>query len=179
MGEQTIEYIAQGIGIVGMVISILSFQCKRNRDLCIAQAISGGMFAINFALLGALSGGAMNFINVFRGFLFAFIPEKHRMKVSVGLIAAYAAATVVTFGTPFFWNGVFSILVCLAQTVGTIFMHINDGQKLRIAQLAFVSPVWLSHNIYFFSIGGIICECFSITSVIVSMIRYRGGKFEK
>ena len=136
------------------------------------QAISGGLFSLSFVMMGAFSGAAMNFINVFRGFLFAFIPEKHRMKVTVLLVAAYIVGAGLTFG------GFFSVLVCMAQIAGTVMMHIADGKKLRIVQLSFVSPAWLVHNIFYFSLGGIICECFSITSVIVSMIRYR-GKFEK
>jgi len=175
-----VTLIAQIIGIVGMIVSVLSFQCKSNKNYFICQGCSGGLFSVNFFLLGAVSGAGQNVVNIFRGFLFAFVPDKKRWMVCVGTIIGFVVATVLTFPESGIKSvpGIFAILLFLAQTAGSITMLINDGKIIRIVQLFFVSPIWLSHNFYYKSIGGTICEAFAIISVIVSFIRYRSG-FEK
>jgi hypothetical protein len=44
------------------------------------------------------------------------------------------------------------------------------------------SPLWLTYNVFVFSIGGILCEAFSLASLAIGIIRYdirRKPKAEK
>jgi hypothetical protein len=59
-----------------------------------------------------------------------------------------------------------------AQLVGTLAMWSRNGKTIRVLQLFCVSPLWLIHNIFVFSIGGILCEVFNLGSIIVSLIRF-------
>lgn len=168
---ETIEIIAQAIGIVGMVLSILSFQLKENKKFFTAQALSGTCFAVNFLLLGSITGAWLNFINIFRGWVFGFSPKKARLPLAAVTAVLYVVATVLTYG------GWLSALVLIAQLVGTAVMCTDNGKIIRIAQLAFVSPAWLTHNIFSGSVGAVLCEIFAISSTVISLIRFRKEGF--
>lgn len=163
--------IAQVISIIGMVLSILSFQCKENKRFFITQALSGACFAVSFLLLGSTTAAFLNFINIFRGWVFGFAPRKHRGALAIAVGVLYTVSTVFTYG------GWLSILVLVAQIVGTAVMYTDNGKVIRVAQLAFVSPAWLTHNIFSGSVGAILCEIFAITSTVISLVRFRKDGF--
>lgn|GEM_PF-488608 len=164
-------YIAQAVGIVGMALSILSFQCRENKRFFLTQAASGAMFAVNFLMLGSYTAAVLNFINIFRGWVFGFAPKKLRTPLAVSIGAAYILSTVLTY------DGWLSLLVLAAQLVGTTVMWTDSGKIIRVAQLAFVSPSWLTHNIICGSLGAILCEVFAITSTVISLVRFRRDGF--
>lgn len=165
------EIIAQAIGIVGMALSIFSFQCKENKKFFITQALSGACFAANFLLLGSTTAAFLNAINIFRGWVFGFSPKKAR-----GILAAVVGLFYIV-STVFTYAGWLSVLVLLAQLAGTAVMYTDNGKVIRIVQLAFVSPAWLTHNIFSGSIGAVLCEVFAITSTVISLIRFGKGGF--
>lgn len=160
------DIIAQAVGIIGSIIMIISYQCKKPKNLIVMHGFGGLMFSINFLMLGAYTGALLNAINVVRSIAFAKIKSKSPIVPAV-LIFAYTVATVFSF------NGALSILVLLAQSLGTVLFYIGKDKPLKIGSLAFVSPAWLIHNAITKSIGGIICESFDIISLIVYMIRTR------
>lgn len=164
-------YIAQAVGIVGMALSILSFQCRENKRFFLMQAASGAMFAVNFLLLGSFTASVLNFINIFRGWVFGFAPARLKTPLAVVTGAGYILSTVLTF------DGWLSLLVLAAQLVGTAVMRTDNGKVIRTAQLAFVSPAWLTHNIICGSLGAILCEIFAITSTVVSLVRFKKDGF--
>lgn len=159
-------YIAQAFGIIGMALSIVSFQCRKNKIFFIMQAASGACFAINFLLLGSTTAAFLNFINIFRGWAFGFAPKKLRTPFAILTGVLYVVSTVLTY------DGLLSLLVLAAQLVGTTVMWTDSGTVIRVAQLAFVSPAWLTHNIICGSLGAILCEIFAITSTVISLIRF-------
>jgi hypothetical protein len=60
-------------------------------------------------------------------------------------------------------------------------MWTRDGKKIRISQMAVVSPFWLLYDLLIPvpSIGGILCEVFNMASVIISFIRFKKTGFDK
>ena len=160
------DTVGQIIGILASVICILSFQMKDTKRLAIMQGISGLMFATNFFMLGSYTGAVLNVINFFRSACVASKKTKYDKLLFFGVNALYVLACIFTY------DGWLSILVTVAQLVGTYAMWDRDGKKLRILQFFFVSPCWLTHNIVAFSIGGIITEAVNLGSVVVSVIRF-------
>ncbi len=168
-----IDILAQILGILGTIFAFLSFQLKENKKFFILQAISGCMFALNFLLLGAYTGCLLNFINIFRGAVMAGGKKMHKAHWLIAIQALYTIATIFTY------TNIFSLIALIAQLVGTFAMWSKNGKTIRFLQLFCVSPLWLIHNIFVFSIGGIICEVFNIGSIIVSLIRFGVSGFEK
>ncbi len=161
------QILGQIISIVGMALSILSFQCKENKRFFVTQALSGASFAVSFLLLGSTTAAFLNFINIFRGWVFGFSPKRARAALAVSVGILYIVSTVLTYA------GWLSALVLAAQLVGTAVMYTDNGKIIRIAQLAFVSPAWLTHNIFSRSVGAVLCEIFAIASTVISLIRFR------
>jgi len=168
-----IDIIAQVLGILGTIFAFVSFQLKENKKFFMLQALSGCMFALNFLLLGAYTGCLLNFINIFRGAVMAGGKKTSKPYLLIITLALYTIATVFTY------TNIFSLIALIAQLVGTLAMWSRNGKTIRILQLFCVSPLWLVHNIFVFSIGGIICEVFNIGSIIVSLIRFGVSGFEK
>ena len=178
--------IAQALSIVGCAFMILSFQFKNNRNLFIAQTLSAIAFGTSNFLLGALSGVLINIVATING-LILFCGKRFRKKPILILIClSYACIPIIsllnTFGN---WSTkgileiVFGLFLSFAQAISTVAMWKNNGKLIRFARIFFASPSWLLYNLVVFSLGGIICEAFSITSIIVSFIRYGKDGFEK
>jgi len=165
--------IGQSISILGMILAFVSFQFKKNKSFFICQAASGAAFALSFFLLGSYTAALLNSFNILRGYSFGLAPKKHRNILCIILLIVYTASTVFTYTSPV------SILIWLAQIVGTIVMWKDNGKIIRITQFLFLSPAWLIHNIIYFSLGGILCESFNMLSTVVSIIRYRKDYFSK
>jgi len=68
-------------------------------------------------------------------------------------------------------NLIIESLPVFAMIVMTIGFALEGAKKTRI--FGFInSPPWLIYNIVNWTVGGIICEVFCISSIIVGMIRY-------
>ncbi len=159
------DFIAQAVGIIGAVATILSYQFKNNRTLYMMQAFSGLMFSINFLMLGSYTASIFNFINLFRGGLLSCGKTFKSWWFAGLFMTLYTVMTVFTYDS---WV---SILILVAQLVGTVTMWSQNGKWIRIGQMAVISPAWLTNNIVCFSVGGIITEVFCFCSVIVYFIR--------
>lgn len=167
------ETLAQIIGIFGTVCMFLSFQIKKNTPFFAVQSLSGLLFALNFLLLGAYTGSIFNFINILRGGILAGGKRFKNICFLILLQSLYILTVVFTY------SGWLSVAALIAQLVGTFAMWTQNGKIIRFGQLLCVSPIWLIHNTFVFSIGGIICEVFSIISIIVSLVRFGVNGFDK
>lgn len=173
-----IEIIAQFFGILGLIISVLSFQEQDNKRFFIEQGLSGLMFFLNFILIGAISAALFNLTNLVRGAFFAKKDKKLWKLISVMLLysvcLAFSLSKIVDDPFQIF----LSVLTYLPLEVMTVLMWLGNGKHIRYGQFFVSSPSWIIHNIFNFSLGGILCEVFNMTSVIVSFIRYGKDGFE-
>ena len=163
--------IAQIIGIFAMLFHILAFQFKSNKNVLLCFGAGSLLFSLNYFLLGGLSGAGFNLINIFRSA--TAVNKKTHNNVFFGITCLlYLMVAILTYDNP--WT----IVLLLAQLVATYSLWYKDGAFIRRAQISFVSPVWLINNIFVtFTVGGIICEAFSILSALVSFIRYGKNGF--
>lgn len=172
-----IELVGQIIGILGTVIAVLSFQCKDNKKFFIWQAACGACFAANFMLIGNVTVAFLHFFNIVRAASFGFTKGRARGILAVAVVLMYTASTVLTF-EGFSLAGIMAIAALAAQIVGTTAMYLDNGRIIRVAQLSFISPVFLVNSIIpKFSLGGVLCEVFNLTSIAIALIRYRKSGF--
>ena len=175
----TKEIIAQALGIIGMVIFILSFQVKENKKLVLIQGIGGFMFFLNFMLIGAVAGALLNLCATVRGLLLMKNPKKTWKIVVIELLLLGCTILSVSTNWGDWLQIALAVLVYIGLALISFYMWKDNGKQLRICQVAITSPAWLIHNIFNFTIGGLICETFNIISVIVSFIRYGKNGFEE
>lgn len=173
------DITAQIFGIFGLIFSALSYQEKNNKRFFIMQGIAGLMFFMNYTLIGAISAALFNMINLVRGYVFS---KKQRelwklITIMVLYTACFAVALCMIIDNPF--QIFLSTITYLPLEVMTVLMWKGNGKHIRYAQLFASSPSWIIHNIFNFSLGGILCEVFMMVSVIISFIRFGKDGFEK
>lgn len=175
----TVQIIAQGFGIIGMILAIVSFQCKRNSILFFTQAASGLMFSVNFIMIGVIGAALCNAVNVIRGLLFS--KSDCVVWKLIVVLSLYATCMIISLYTV--WGNAFQTLLAMlpiiVSFVFTVAMWTGNGTTIRKMQFFLSSPLWLLHNCFNFSLGGIICESFNMLSVLISFIRYGKDGFEK
>ena len=171
------EIAAQAIGIVAMLFVIISFQGKDAKQVIACQMIGCILFIINFFMLGAIVGALMNAIATVRAVVYVNKKTFHADSlvwpavITAACIASYVLV-FTAFGKPFApGNAILELLPVIGNTITTIGFH--TGSAKWICRLGvFVSACWLIYNSANVAIGGILCEVFSLGSIVVGFLRY-------
>jgi len=173
------DWIAQIFGIIGLIIVVYSFQCKKNKNFFIMQGTGSFMYFINFLLIGAYAGAFFNLTNLVRGLLFSKNSDKLWKLVLIEILYAgcFAFSVFLVWGNTF--QIILSALPCIALLIMSVLMWKGNGKIIRYFQFIFMSPSWIVYNIFNFTLGGLLCETFNMVSVLVSFIRYGKDGFEK
>ena len=168
--------IAQTLGILAMAAIVLSYQCKSKTTLLIIQLVGNVLFATNFFMLGAYVGGLLNTIAIFRALVYL---RKDRLKIPVRFVnlffiflyfVAYALVFTVFSKEFTLVNAIVELLPVIGMTALTFGFAGSNAKAVRLCSLI-NSPCWLIYNSINFSIGGILCEIFSLVSLISAMLR--------
>lgn len=168
------EIIGQIFGIFGLVLFVLSFQCKTSKKLVFVQGLGGLMFFINFLLIEAYGGALFNLTILIRGLLYTKKDGKRWKPILVEILftAAYIYSLTLIHGDVL--QIVLTTLPYVSLLVMSILMWKEKGKQIRIFQIAALSPAWLIHNIFNFTLGGILAETFNMVSAVVSLVRFKG-----
>lgn len=165
-----IVLLGQLIGFGGVALMCLSYQFKKSSTLFMIQLAASLLFCIHFLLLGAYTGLIMNGLEILREYL--LLQEKKKWASSkpvvYGMALLMGAAGLVT------WQGWPSIFPIIASVVGTPILWMRSPKAVRIGGLCVISPCWMAYNICVFSIAGIVTEALSMSSILISFIRYKG-----
>ena len=178
MNEETVQLIAQIIGIFAAALNILSFQCKSKRGIIAFQLFGGMLFTINFFMIGAITGAIMNGLAIIRALLFLY---KDKLKLNDkllvgGLIAAFLVTYVLAFTVlgvepkPIYF--IIEALPVIGMSAATVSFNMKNAARVRLLGITLSSPSWLIYNVYYGSIGAILCEAISIVSIAIGMIRH-------
>ena len=172
-----IEIIGQAVGIVAMACNILSYQQKKQSHLIFCQLLGGALFSISFFMLGATMGGLLNVIATIRAILFLFEEKLHTSHPLwlAGFITCYITLYVLSFTVfgvePKFINFLIEVLPVIGMTALSVGFMLKDSRRTR--QLSLISsPAWLIYNIYYVSVGAIVCEAISLVSIFIGMLRH-------
>lgn len=170
------EIVGQVFSIIAMAIAILSFQCKVQKTHIAMQFVSTLLFAVSFLMLGAITGALLNFIANVRALIYLNKQKLHADKPVwlIVFILTYATVYVLTFtvfGREFtVLNAIIELLPVVAMIASNLGIYFKDAKAVRRFGLV-SSPSWLVYNVLHFSIGAILCEAFSIVSIIIGIIR--------
>ena len=169
--------LAQVIGIVAMAANVLSFQFKKKNTVIFCQLIGATLFAVNMFMLGAMMGGLLNVIAFIRALVYI---NKDKLKIKDGFLCAffmllYAVSYVLVFTvfgkepTPI--NFILELVPLIGMAVMTVAFSGKSAKVIRVTGFFVTSPCWLIYDIVNFSLGGILCEAFSMVSAAVSYFR--------
>lgn len=170
------ELTAQFIGLAAMGFNILSYQQKTRGRVIAFQLFGGGLFCINFFLLGAISGSLLNAVAVIRAIVFL---NKEKLRADhPAWLAGFTAVYLLCYGLAFtvfgteatMRNLILEALPVIGMIATTISFRMTDAKAIRRYGLI-SSPSWLIYNIANFSIGAIVCEVLSLGSIILGILR--------
>ena len=159
------EYLIQAIGIVGAVFTFVAFQCKRHFRILIVKTCSVLCFALQFALMEAYTGAVMNVFEIVVLLTSAVLVAKNK-KTLPFVIAACVLCTIVGALS---WVGYASLLAIAGELFVTVASGVRSPKYLRCI-FFFGSLCWLIYDSIYFSLGGIITEVFSLTSIIIATV---------
>ena len=171
------EIAAQGIGIIAMAFNILSYMQKTRSRVIAFQLIGASLFSLNFFMLGATVGGALNLIAAIRAVIYLKKEKFHADSPIwlIGFICLYIATYILNFtvfGKDFtLANALVEVLPVIGMVAINLSYLKNDAKTVRRFGLI-SSPSWLIYNIVNFAIGAIICEVLSLGSIIIGIIKY-------
>lgn len=166
MDAKTIEIIVQSIGALGILASVISFQCKKHSSILFFRTMNEMLFAVQYLLLGAYTGMAANLVGSLRNTIFSHqISHKKSTKVS----SAVFCALFVVFGIVT-WQGAKSLLIIFAKILSTL-AYGNKNTTVVRSTILITSSSWLIYNLSVFSIAGVLCEAFTLVSLFAGIIR--------
>lgn len=166
MEVSALEIFIQVIGYIGLTFSIIAFQCKVHKNVMIFKTSNEMVFALQYILLGAYTGAAMNLISSLRNLIFARLICKGKSTLPYQIIFSIS---FIFFGI-LTWQGPLSFMIIAAKVITTIAYGIRRTDILRLLTLP-TSVCWLIYNASCMSTAGVICEAFTICSIITAIIR--------
>lgn len=170
------ELFGQITSVVGMILTIASFQMRTRRSIIIFQTMGSSFFLVSYFLLGSWTGVYMNIVYLTRNFVFYYRNEKQWAKSKCWL-GIFLVASVVAGALGY--RRAIDILPIFGAVFATLAMYMPRENMLRAFNLL-ASPCWLVYNIQLPSTGGILCETFNMVSIAVGLFRYRkDGIFRK
>jgi len=170
------EIIGQIFGIIGLIVFVLSFQCKNSKKLVLVQGIGGLMFFINFILIEAYGGALFNLTILIRGLLYMKKDNKIIKPLIVEILFTLAYIYSLTLVSGNMLQIVLTTLPYISLLIMSVLMWKENGKLIRYFQIATLSPSWLIHNIFNFTLGGILAEVFNIISAVISIFRFKEHK---
>lgn len=160
------DCVVQGLGILGIVCSIVAFQCKRHRVILAWRTANEMLFGVQYLLLCAYTGAAMNFTGSARNLVFARQVERGQKTVVSRLVFS---ALFLLFSL-FTWEGYKSILIGLAKILSTFAYGCKNTTLLRLIILS-TTLMWLTYNVLVGSLTAVLCEALTLASLVISFAR--------
>ncbi len=160
------DIIIQLIGVLGILASVISFQCKKHNSILIFRTMNEFIFAIQFLLLGAYTGMAMNLIGCVRNVIFTKQVSENKKTVASTVVFAILFFVLGIFT----WQGKKSVLIIIAKILSTV-AYSNKNTTVVRTVLFITCTSWLIYNYCVFSIAGVLCEAFTLVSLFIGMIR--------
>ncbi len=166
--QNFLTLLGHALGFVSVGLFFYSYQCTQKRKLMVIQTVATALSCVQYLLIGAFSGFALNIVCIIRNFGFYFRDKNQRTDLLSPIVLALCMAVVSCFS----WEGAHSLLITLGLVVNTVCMGIFDAKNFR-KTILISSTLILIYNIFASSYSGILSESISLVSVIIGIIRYR------
>ena len=161
------EIFVQSIGFIGIALNIIAVQFNKHWQIILVKTLGSAMFVIQYILLSAWTGAAMDGIGILRNIIFIFAVQKG--KPTLIWIILFSVLTVVLGAVTF--EGWISLLAIVAKLLSCLAYGINDARTIRYLGLQ-TSLLWITYNSIHISIAGVINELLVTLSIIIAEIRY-------
>ncbi len=161
--------IANGVGLVAVVLFVSSYQMKRRSSIIVCNAISRALYILQYVLLGAFSGAALDVIGLISSVLATRkdspLIRKLRVPVLILINAAMLAVNVLLYESA--WD----VLPFIGVLLHTTAFWLTNEKKIRALSIL-GSPFWFAYNAHAMALGSAAGDVFTIISIGIAILRY-------
>lgn len=159
--------IAQAIGPVTTVLSVLSAQMKNITAILITELAANFLVALSYILLGGISGFSIC-LSACLQIIFSFVYAKKEKRVpkllTVVFILLYVALSVIFYQTPM------DILPCLCAVGFALSVAQSKPAGYRFF-MSICTALWIVYDILISAWGMLITHGLLLTSLVVAIVR--------
>ena len=159
--------VAQAVGVVGIVFSLLSFQQKERKNILLLQMAASLMFSTQLFMVGAITGGCLDLISFIRTLV--FFNNNKKWAASNGWLYFFVAFMIFTGILT--WQDGWSILPIVGAILSTTAFWMKKEKHIRIIAL-FVGPCWILYNVVTGAYTGALNELLAMTSIVIGLFRH-------
>ncbi len=163
------KLLAQVLGISAVVFYLLSYQCKRRRNIIAVNIISRILYVVQYLLLGAFVGAVLDFLGMITSF--AAGKKDKLFKLKFGKVIPYIFAVVLVVAGLLVYENVFSLLGICGILLETTAFWMTNETKIRIVSFL-AAPFWLAYNIVNEAYGSALGCILAMVSIAIAIIRY-------
>lgn len=166
--QNFVTLIGHILGFISVGLFFYSYQRTKKSKIMIIQTVATALSCVQYLLIGAFSGFALNIVCIIRNFIFFYRDRNRSTKLTSPILLALCMAVVSFFS----WEGIHSLLITLGLVVNTVCMGVFNAKTFR-KTILISSSLILIYNIFASSYSGILSESMSLVSVIIGIIRYK------
>lgn len=164
--------LAQVLALFAILFWVISILLKNKKNILLMQVIANGIYGIEYLLLGAFSAASMNFLSFLRLLVYYFYALLN-IKMPKWILFVFIAL-VLLFGI-ITYDGLISLLPIIITVLYTYAFWQNNLNVARIIYTV-AAIIWIYYNYEVGAYVGIIGNILEITTGLISLIKYRGGK---
>ena len=163
--------VAQAIGFLSLVLSLVSFQMKTRSQILIFQCMASLSCAVSLIMLGGIAGGILDVVAFSRTLVFSLADRYKWAKCKLWLlfyIVLIIAVGIITWDP----TGIGTLFAIAGTLLSTVALYQKSERLMRIISL-FVGPCWIIYSLIYSSAFGALNEIIAMTSLIIALIRLR------
>ena len=159
--------IGHVLGFVSVGLFFYSYQCTEKRKLMIVQTVATALSCVQYLLIGAFSGFALNIVCIMRNLAFFYRDKYKRTDLVLPVIFSVCMAAASVFS----WEGAHTLLITAGLVVNTMCMGMFGADDFR-KTILISSTLILAYNAFALSYSGMLSESISLVSVIIGIVRF-------
>lgn len=166
-----VYWASQGVGILAIITSLLSFQAKTRKGILALQMVSSLLFCLKLFLLQAWEGAYLDLVSIFRTLLFAMLANTARKWATsplwpIGVMGVMVGVGILT------WESALSLFAIGGALLSTLALWLKNENHTRLISLL-VGAAWIVYYIPFGDFAGIFSESITMISILIALWRFR------
>lgn len=156
-------YLAQLLALLSSFFLLISFWQKKRKKILFFQMLDSFFGVLQYLLLGAFTGGIINFLGAIRALFFSKSNNKYYLYL---FLALYIIASLITF------NGIKSLIPLLAALIYTVVIWNKEEKNIRFFSI-FVFMLWFIYDFLVKAYVSFTTDIILILSNIFAINRYK------
>ncbi len=167
--------LAQVCGVIALILTVISVQFKTKEKIVMCFIWANTVVAIQYFLLGAITGAIVSIINAIRCIVF-YIYKKKDMKPSITVLLIFEIIAVISGIIS--WQNMWSLIPIIVTVIYTYGLWQDDIKIVRITT-AIAGFGWAIYNIVVKAYIGALQSISQLISAIVSLYNSKNKQIKE